>query len=64
MISQELMYQISLRIDALTASGCLPLRAAQIGADHGYGLRMLATDAFGWEQPWAADFRYCSYRGR
>ena len=56
MISQELLYQISLRIDGLIAQGKLPLRTARLGADHGYGLRMLATDAYGWEQPWAADF--------
>lgn len=56
MISQELLYQISLRIDALTAKGKLPMHFERLGADYGYGLRMLVTDSYGWEQPWADHF--------
>ena len=48
--------EINRRIDDLITVGKLPLRVSQIGADEGYGLRMLVTDAYGWELVWPPVF--------
>lgn len=51
-MSSATLTRINRHIDGLIACGKLPLRVTRVGADEGYGLRMMVTDSYGWELPW------------